>query len=310
VQTVVLNPTVAFNVTDMLSVGFGLDFMYGKAKLKRTSVVHNIGFPSVPYTDNVADQVDLYKLSMEGDGTAWGYNFGLLLKPTENCKIGFSYRSPFKLKLEDDAVAVTGVSSTPLVFAGGASGQTPTVTSAAGGASFTVNGETTFQLPATAALGMSVKLNRLTIEADADWTFWSSWSRLLVDLEPNATLFRDIESNAQWKDVVAFRIGVQYQVTDPLSLRAGFAYDPTPVPGSTITAFLPDATRLNYSVGAGYKVGNWTIDGSYLFVDKQDRTSNNQSSSVATFPGYSTSGFNGKWNGDAHLLALDVGYKF
>jgi long-chain fatty acid transport protein len=308
-QTVVVNPTVAFNVTDMLSVGFGVDFMYGKAKLNRTSVVHNIDITK-GFTDIVADQVNLYQLSLDGDGTAWGYNFGLLLKPSENIKIGFSYRSPFDLKLEDDSVKITGVSSTPLLFAGGASGQTPTVTSAAGGASFTAKGGTTLNLPATAALGVSVKLDRLTIEADADWTFWHSWSRLFVDLDPNAQLFRDIESNAQWKDVVAFRIGAQYRVTDPLTLRAGFAYDPTPVPGGTITAFLPDATRLNYSVGAGYKVGNWTIDGSYLYIDKQDRTVSNQSSNLAAFPGYATAGFNGKWTGDAHLLALDVGYKF
>jgi len=319
VQTIVVNPTLAFNVTDMLSVGLGVDFMYGRAKLKRTSVINNIVFapPTFPtFTDNVANQVDNYKLSMDGDGTAWGYNFGLLLNPSENVKVGFSYRSPFNLKLEDDSVEVNDISTTPLVFTaslpgGPYNGQTPGVLSAAGGPSFKTKGVTTFNLPATAALGMSVKLDRLTIEADADWTFWHSWSRLLVDLEGNTQLFADITSNAQWKDVVAFRVGAQYQVTDPLSLRVGFAYDPTPVPGDTITAFLPDATRLNYSVGAGYKVGNWTIDGSYMFIDKQDRTVANQPASNATYyPGYATSGFNGKWTGDAHLLALDVGYKF
>jgi long-chain fatty acid transport protein len=308
VQTIVLNPTVAFNVTDMLSVGFGVDFMYGKAKLNRTSVVHNI--TGSPWTDLLVDQVDLYKLSMDGDGTAWGYNLGMLLRPSENVKVGLSYRSPFNLKLKDNSIAVTNVSSTSLVFASGASGQTPTVTSAAGGASFKARGDSTFNLPATAALGVSVKLDRLTIEADADWTFWSSWARLYVDLEPNATLFRDIDSSALYKDVVAFRLGVQYQVTDPLSLRAGFVYDPTPVPGDTITAFLPDANRMNYSVGAGYKVSNWTIDGSYLYVDKRERTSHNQSPNTTVFPGYATAGFNGKWTGNAHLVALDVGYKF
>jgi long-chain fatty acid transport protein len=311
-QTVVVNPTVAFQVDKTLSVGLGVDFMYGKAKLKRTSVIHNINIydPEFTYTDVLADQLNLYKLSMDGDGTAWGYNFGLLFQPGENVKVGFSYRSPFKLKLQDDAVAINEISSTTLAFASPYTGRTPTVLSAAGGAAFATKGVTTLNLPATAALGVSYKKDRLTLEADADWTFWHSWKSLLVDMDGNTALFRDIYSNAQWNDVVAFRIGAQYQVTDPLALRVGFAYDPTPVPGDTITAFLPDATRLNYSVGAGYKFGNWTIDGSYLFVDKQDRTVANQSSNVAALPGYATSGFNGKWSGSAHLVALDVGYKF
>ncbi len=68
---------------------------------------------------------------------------------------------------------------------------------------------------------------------------------------------------------------------------------------------LPDANRMNYMVGAGYKVGPWTIDGAFMYIDKNDRTVNNQTrrSAVGT-------GFNGTWTGDAWLAGLDVGYKF
>jgi long-subunit fatty acid transport protein len=60
-------------------------------------------------------------------------------------------------------------------------------------------------------------------------------------------------------------------------------------------------------VGAGYKYKNWTFDGSYFYVDKKDRTVNNQQNVAAPYIG---SGFNGTWKGDAHLVALDVGYRF
>jgi long-subunit fatty acid transport protein len=60
---------------------------------------------------------------------------------------------------------------------------------------------------------------------------------------------------------------------------------------------LPDADRLNYMVGAGYKVGNVTIDGAFMYVDKKDRTATNPQ-------------FSGTWTGDAWLVGLDVGYKF
>jgi long-subunit fatty acid transport protein len=56
-------------------------------------------------------------------------------------------------------------------------------------------------------------------------------------------------------------------------------------------------------VGAGYKVGNVTIDGAFMYIEKFDRTVNNQSLATLT-------GFNGTWTGNAWLVGLDVGYHF
>ncbi len=89
-------------------------------------------------------------------------------------------------------------------------------------------------------------------------------------------------------------------------MRLGFAYDPTPVPASTMSADLPDADRLNYMVGAGYKYRSWTFDGSYFYVAKKERTVDNRRTEENGNP----IGFNGKWKGSAHLVAFDVGYKF
>jgi long-chain fatty acid transport protein len=299
-QTVVINPTVAFKVNEFLSFGAGIDYMFGKAKLGRTSVVNNVSNP-----------VNLYNLDLKGDGDAWGYNFGFLLTPSQNWKVGFSYRSPFNLTIKDGDVDVFNISTDNIVAAGGLAGTYPGVVKpawgAAGTTSFTTKGSTTLRLPATAALGIAYIRDRLTVEADLDITFWHSYKRLDIDIRDQGALLADINSQRSWKDVAAFRIGGEYRVTDPLALRAGFVYDPTPVPAETMDAFLPDATRLNYTVGAGYKYKNWTFDGSYLYVDKKERTVNNQAS--GTFPSYG-SGFNGKWSGDTHVVAFDVAYKF
>src|SRR4030042_6024050 len=40
-MTLVVNPTVAWKVNEVLSVGAGIDFMYGKAELARTPVGNN-----------------------------------------------------------------------------------------------------------------------------------------------------------------------------------------------------------------------------------------------------------------------------
>jgi long-chain fatty acid transport protein len=309
-QTVVVNPTIAFDVNEFLSLGAGIDFMWAKAKLARTSVINN-SFPPAN------TPLNLYTLDLKGDGTAWGYNFGILLKPFTNFKVGFSYRSPFTLKIKDADADISNISSNTIAFplgpipAGAVPGTFPGVVKPASGAasgnSFSTKANTTLNLPATAALGIAYKLDRLTVEVDADWTFWHSWQRLDIDIRDQGALLADINSSREWKDVVAFRIGAEYRVTDPLALRVGFVYDPTPVPAATMDAFLPDADRLNYMIGAGYKIGKVTIDGALMYVDKKDRTVNNQAS--LPFPSYG-SGFNGTWTGDAWLAGLDVTYNF
>ena len=68
---------------------------------------------------------------------------------------------------------------------------------------------------------------------------------------------------------------------------------------------LPDADRLYYSAGAGYKYRNWTFDLAYMYVDKKDRTVNNLTDAATD-----VNNFNGTWKGEGHLVAFDVGYKF
>lgn len=278
-QTVVVNPTIAFKVGEILSVGVGIDWMYGTAELANTPVVPGVG--------------NLYNLDLEGDGDAWGYNLGLLLKPTANLRIGASYRSKFNLKIEDGDVEIRNINNTvPFVPPG------VTAATAFGGTSFDTKGNAKIYIPATFALGVAYTMGRLTVEADADWTFWDSFSSLPIDIRNNVgDLLPDTNAPKNWNNVVAFRVGAEYRVTDPLALRAGFVFDPSPVPAATMGPELPDADKLHYAVGAGYKIGNVTIDGALLYIDKKDRTVTNQQ-------------FSGTWTGDAWLAGLDVGYHF
>ncbi|MFA6149123.1 MAG: outer membrane protein transport protein [bacterium] len=321
-QTIVVNPTIAFKLDEVLSVGLGIDFMYGRAKLNGTPVNYGIG-------DNTAGgNNNLYNMDMEADATAWGYNFGLLLKPSANFRVGFNYRSPFTMKFKDGDIDISNISQanrTPLVGPGGPGTASLSTNAFGGRTSFSGKGSTTLNLPATATLGAAYTVGRLTVEADADWTFWGSYKSLDIERPTvNATVYTGLpapyppttttavvkpsSTQKEWNDVCAIRIGAEYRVTEPLALRAGFVYDPSPVPANTMSPELPDADRLNYMVGAGYKVGPWTIDGAFMYIDKRDRTINNQTATSAT--GTPGTGFNGTWSGDAWLLGLDVGYAF
>ena len=259
--TVVVNPTIAYQVNEFLSVGAGIDYLYGKLRAYDTTQ-------------------SVFKTHFEGTGDAWGYNFGLLLKPSKNLKVGFNYRSPFRVSVKDGDWTGSDnlVVLPPSVYPMGVTKASANLT-----------------LPATAAVGMAYTLDRLTLSADADWTFWSSYQELKI-INPSGPGYNTTKAK-NWVDVCAVRLGAEYRVTDPLALRAGFVYDPTPVPAATMGPELPDATRLNYMVGAGYKVGPWTIDGAFMYINKFDRTTTNPQ-------------FSGTWTGNAWLAGMDVGYKF
>jgi len=280
-MTIVVNPTIAFKINDALSVGFGVDWMWGRAKLEKTPVgPGGIG--------------NLYDSELKGDGDAWGYNFGVLLKPTENFRVGANYRSPFNLKIKDADVNVSNINP--------AYGLVP----ALGAPPSNTRGSATIAMPATFALGAAYTMGKLTVEADADWTFWSSFSSLPITIQnPSSPTFISTNAPKNWEDVCALRLGVQYQVTAPLSLRAGFVYDPTPVPDSTLGPELPDADKMDYSVGAGYKIGAWTIDVAGMYIDKKDRTVSNM-----RLEGSNPVGQNGTWTGSSWLASVDIGYKF
>lgn len=272
-KTVVINPTVAFKIGDALSVGVGIDYMMGWANLEKFAVG--------------GTGTNLAYSKLKGDGDAWGYNAGILLTPSPYWQAGFSYRSPFDLKAKDADLTLSQ-NLTPFPVSSKA--------------------DAVISMPATAALGIAIRpVDRLTVEADLDWTFWSAYRELnVVNRTVPQLSSTPTGRNKQWNDVCAVRVGTEYKVTDPLALRLGFAYDPTPAPFETTGAELPDANRLNYMVGAGYKIGPLTLDASYFYLQKKNRTLNN----VRLEENGNPIGMNGMWKGTAHLVSLDLGYKF
>src|SRR3989337_132178 len=265
-MTLVVNPTVAWKVNEVLSVAAGIDFMYGKAELAKTPVGINsaTGFPA-----------NIFNSGLEGDGTAWGYNFGVLLTPTKHLKVGAAYRSKFDLEIEDGDVDLSTVFSGNIITALGPLPPQGPAAMGSGGPSFHPTGTAMVRIPATLDLGVAYILDRLTLEVDASWTFWHSWKSLDIDLKDNGPLLPDSSTPKNWDDVVAIYIGGEYRVTDPLALRLGFRWDPTPVPAETMGPELPDADKLYYCAGAGYKVRNWTFAPAYIYVARKARTENN-----------------------------------
>ena len=154
-------------------------------------------------------------------------------------------------------------------------------------------------------LALAYKPNdQLTLEFDAEWTGWSSFDKLDIHFDnPQLSAFNNKPSPKNWKDVWAFKLGAQYALNKKLDLRAGYAFDESPIPDSTLGPDLPDTDRHNLSFGMGLHNDFATLDLAYMWVKFVDRTSNNQDNALLT-------GQNGTFKSDAHLFGASVTVKF
>ncbi len=129
--------------------------------------------------------------------------------------------------------------------------------------------ETTIKLPQWVSGGVAYSpMDNLELEADLTWIDWSTFKSLTIDLPGGAQSV----SPQDYDDTVTFRFGAEYQLTKyDAAVRAGFVYDPTPIPAATESALLPDVNRKIITVGGSQEFGDYAIHASLLWVTPGER---------------------------------------
>ena len=108
---------------------------------------------------------------------------------------------------------------------------------------------TTVNLPDTVSLGLRQRVTpQLTLLGTAEWTNWSR----IGTVQHSARLRGRLLSSAgtpvtipfQYKDGWFFALGGEYQWSDRLTLRAGAAYEISPITDQVRTPLVPDNNRI------------------------------------------------------------------
>jgi len=298
-QVINIQPTLAYKVSDKLSLGLGFSYLHGKMDLDMVKLAYNpaagkwsalttglAGF-GVTLPALTADQ---YRMAIEnnlsGTGTAWGANFGLHFQATEKLSVGFSARYSTDLKLEGDntqtlimhndpakAAILTAVPAAAFVSAVDPAG---VATKAGLVALFSgkniakkTNVKANLPLPLTAGIGFAYKASdKLTLVADASWTQWSAWDVIKVELE-NAD---NLKLKQNWKNTIEIGAGFEYFTSDKFAIRGGYYTVDTPVPGETMNPILLDPNRRHVITGGfGLNLGKVTLNFAGEYVIFGDR---------------------------------------
>ncbi len=263
--------SMAYKVTEWLTLGGGFSINYIDARLS------NAAFTGiVPPTNNLYAQVN-------GDDIGVGVNLGVLLTPWAGTTIGVGYKSAMDQNLQGTLDVF--YQQTQLARYGATAGLT---------------------LPAQVTASVRSQVApQWTLLGTVEWTNWSSVDQLVVRTATSVASVLDL----QWKDGWFFSGGAEYKWDPKLTLRAGLAYELTPVPDETRSPRLPDTNRLWLSGGFTYAVTEQlSMDFAYSHIW-------GESSPIEQFPTQPGNALRGVLvgevnNGYVDLVSVGLRYKF
>lgn len=281
VKTMTINPAIAFRTSDdKFAFGIGADYMRSHIVLNRNNPALN------PFTGRIVDVANAF---LNSDwNTAWGYNAGILYKPTPTLRLGAAYRSHIKVDYTGTA-AFTQISTGNPQFDGVVKAGLPP------GQNLT----TSIDFPAIISLGIATSaIPTWDLEFDAVQTNWSSFQAL--DVAFSKTPANNLHSSQNWKDSLSYRLGANKAATEHWDVRLGALYDKTPQPTEVVGPLLPDADRVGVTFGVGYHKGPFVVDVTEFLLHFKTRSTQ----------GLNADNFNGTYKTNANLMALNLGYKF
>ena len=239
-KTLFVTPSIAWEPLPFLSVGAGVSYVHSSALLSRAIFFGPFGDGKIRITDTT----DTY-----------GYNFGVLVKPTDYLKFGLTYRSKVNLNFDSANVSFADASGV-----GGASTQTKA-------------SRINVPLPLIISFGAHWQVNPdWELEFQYDYARWSQFEHLKAKFaQPLPGLLGGFPIGGfllpqDWKDASTLRFGMSHKLTQQLDLRLGFALEETPIPAKTLGPVIPGADYLSLTAGLGYRWSKLKIDAGYMAV--------------------------------------------
>jgi long-chain fatty acid transport protein len=243
-RTFFITPTIGFNLDKYvpgLSIGGGVDIVPATVVLEQAVVFGDTRGMAV----------------LGGDAIGIGGRAGVMYRPptVPELKVGVMWRSDVKLDFEGEG-------------------------------DFDIDDPYRSQLPADGPISTSITLPqavwggvaysvlpKLELEANAVWINWKKFDELRVDLPGDA----ETVSPQNYRNTVTLRVGGEYTLTEQkAAVRAGFIYDPTPIPTTTLTARLPDVNRKNVTVGGSMALGKYAAHVGLLWVTPGSRETSDE----------------------------------
>ncbi|MDH7445327.1 OmpP1/FadL family transporter [Aquimarina sp. 2201CG14-23] len=273
-----IQPVVSIKLSDHFSIGGGPIYVTGSVNFNRNA--------SRTLTDIDGNRSNI---TVDDSGVSnWGWSVSAMFNPTENFRLGFSYRSEIILEAEGGEATFSNFPNSPLLPA---------------------NGTTTFDaelpLPAELSVGLSYQFHKKWLFAfDYNRQFWDVYESLDLQFGTGASSL----NVRNYKNSSVYRFGLQYDATSKISLRAGYYFDESPVRSGFFAPETPRNDSQGFTGGVSFAITpKLAIDASFFYLRFEEV---NESYDFAADPvsGAVTS-FGGTYKSSAFAPGLGLTYK-
>ena len=310
--TIAIEPVVAWKLNDRHSFGAGIIAQHTSAELRKyadwgiqqKAAAKASGKPEAAIA--AAIQADGHA-DVKGSDWGFGYQLEWMWDINDRARMGVNYRSKVSHTLEGtaewaaDGVAAKQAWAAKLLEKSG----------------YVPNEKASVKIVTPESLsvhGMYKATDKFNLFGDVTWTRHSRFNKAELVFENTKNVVKGKSDRTtitpNWRNTYKVGFGGSYQISEPLQLRAGIAFDKSPVRNADYRMnSLPDGNRIWFSVGAKYQLGkNHVIDAAYSHIHINDtvyRTGKASGNDVDS-RGASSARFKNK----ADILGLQYTYKF
>jgi len=275
--TASINPTVAYRLNPWLSIGGGVNFVYGDMSAK--TAINTILEPG----DG--------RLKYDASDVGYGFNAGVLFEVSPQTRFGVTYVSEVQLDFKDKP-KFDNIEGTVIEGLLQASGVIDS--------DLKVN----WNIPQQVALGAYHELTQdLVLVATVNWQDWSNLGGAEISVPADGST---ASTELQWRDTYHVGLGAYYRVAEPWLLMLGWAYDTSPIKSTKDRSpAMPVDRQLRYATGVQYEWNkNIALGFAYTLIDAGDCKINKQG-------GVATGDLEGKYDPNLiHAFNLNFVYRF
>jgi len=267
-KAITIQPTVSYKIKDIIGIGAGFVIAIGDVDLNK----------AIPLQDANGEG----SLNMTGSTTKFGFNAGIQVRPMKGLDLGVSYRSKIDMSVE-------GADATFNVPASVA-------------ANFPQNKvDVTLPLPANLDFGASYEINdQWMIGIDLNYVFWNVYDSLIFDFQTTTAAIERTSQPKLYENRLISRVGVQWKLSDLITLRAGGYFDPSPVLSDYLDPMLPSQDEIGLTFGLSvYPVKGLSIDAAFEYLFGLEREGS-----------YAPEGFSGTYSTAIYIPGIGLTYNF
>lgn len=279
---VAIEPALAFKVNEKYALAAGVVAQYAKADIRKYAD-WSASYPSTAIPVNPTQAASAANptvaqaggraafegyAKVKGDDWGFGYHLAWLYDVNDRVRVGVNYRSKVTHSLEGEAEWIATGKMSQLLR-----GQF-----AQNGYKAKEGARTKIVTPESLSVHGMYRVNdKVNVFGDITWTRHSRFNQVDLYFENEKTVANRVKSNVttikpNWRDTFKVGLGGSYQYSDSLQLRAGVAFDQSPVRSADSRLnTLPDGNRIWWSAGFKYNVKQkHVIDVAYSHVHIND----------------------------------------